>query len=1199
MAARYIGEILPFTEGVNWDVYIEQVAIFWQANGIDEDDKKRAVLLTSIGSVAYGVVKSLTAPALPIDTGLTELLKLLKDHYSPRPNPIVCRREFYKRDRRSGEKVAVYLAELRRLADYCDFGAYLDTALRDMLFMGIEDSRIQRRLSEISYKELTLTKTISIALAMEAAEQTVATLQEGQSQYKSSTANATTVNLVPQHDNNSKGQRFASYSSNKEQCWRCGNSNHTPARCKFKTVECYSCGREGHIERMCRQKKKDGGDKRRHKQRVHQVDEEEDELEEDFGERVHIHAVTDTSSVNTISSSVPPFTRYVMVYGQKVTLEVDSGCGVTLINKATFEAIKRRRPILALRKPDTDLCTYTKSIIPALGQVTLPVQYRGKRRQLTAYVVDGQGPNLLGRNWMGELGIYLSQVNAVKDSMPAPEDLKAVLRQFPVVFEQGLGKYNGPLVHLEVSESAIPKFCKARPVPFALRDKVEAEIDRLVKEGIYVPVPYSKWATPLVPVLKPNGQVRLCGDYKCTVNQAINREIYPMPTVEEMFSKLAGSALFCKIDLSQAFQQLILDEVSQELVTVNTSKGLFRVTRLVYGISSSPAIFQREMDNLLSGIPGVVYFIDDVLISASTTEQLKERLHETLARLARAGLRAQREKCVFGQTEVTYLGYQIDKDGLHPTDDKVSAILSAPEPTNVTQLRQFIGLIMYYARFIENHAQLLGPLYDLLHQDTTWRWGEREKQAYEGAKAAVTNNSVLAHFDPNLPIVVACDASPDGVAGCLSHKINGEEKPVMFISRRLTPAERGYSQLQREALSIVFTVTRLRQFLLGRRFTIFTDNQPITSLFSPDKQLPSVAAARVLRWSITLSSYDYVIKHRKATLHANVDTVSRLLPTNSTEPSEWENPQESVLYLMEEEDMPVREDKLRQQTARDPLLTRIIDYLRNDSWPTKLDETLLAYFKKRHELSCDRGLLLWGGRVVVPSPFQQHVLEELHAGHIGSTHMKQLARSYVYWYNIDDDIERKVATCVTCQHNAHMPPSEAIRPWPHANIWSRLHIDFCGPVDGYMIMVMVDAGSKYLDAVPMRSANTTETIRALRTLMATHGLVVTVVSDNGSVFKSQEFEEFLKKNGINHLCTPPYSPCSNGLCERMVQVVKTGLKKIKRGDIYKRLAEVLLTHRRTPLATMGNMSPAELLFNRRIIACSSAVCDLCCTLLTD
>ncbi len=242
-----------------------------------------------------------------------------------------------------------------------------------------------------------------------------------------------------------------------------------------------------------------------------------------------------------------------------------------------------------------------------------------------------------------------------------------------------------------------------------------------------------------------------------------------MPTIEEIFSKLAGSTLFCKIDLSQAFQQLMLDEQSQELVTVNTSKGLFRVTRLVFGISSSPAVFQREMDNLLHGIPGVAYFIDDVLIAAPSMEQLKESLRETLERLARAGLRAQRGKCVFAQTEVTYLGYCMDKDGLHPTDEKVSAIMNAPEPTDVLQLRQFIGLIMYYARFINNHAQLLSPLYDLLRKDVEWTWGEREQQAYKAAKGAVTNNNVLAHFDPRLPIMLACDASPDGVACCLSH----------------------------------------------------------------------------------------------------------------------------------------------------------------------------------------------------------------------------------------------------------------------------------------------------------------------------------------------------------------------------------------------------------------------------------------------
>ena len=207
-----------------------------------------------------------------------------------------------------------------------------------------------------------------------------------------------------------------------------------------------------------------------------------------------------------------------------------------------------------------------------------------------------------------------------------------------------------------------------------------------------------------------------------------------MPTVEEMFSKLANSSLFCKIDLSQAFQQLALDEQSQELVTVNTSKEIFYVTRLTYGVSSSPAIFQREMKNLLSGIPGVVYFIDDVLVSASTMAELKQRLREILSRLAHTGLCAQLEKCVFAQTSVTYLGYRIDKDGLHPTEEKVKALTNAPEPSNVSQLRQFIGLIMYYSPFIDNHAQLLGPLYDLLRKDVQWQWGLREQQACQASR---------------------------------------------------------------------------------------------------------------------------------------------------------------------------------------------------------------------------------------------------------------------------------------------------------------------------------------------------------------------------------------------------------------------------------------------------------------------------------
>ena len=276
-----------------------------------------------------------------------------------------------------------------------------------------------------------------------------------------------------------------------------------------------------------------------------------------------INAVRDTND----SKSVPPFTRYVTVYGERITLEIDSGSGVTLLNEETYERLKKRHKALALNKADLKLLTYTGNQITALGQIILPVKFRNCNKTSKAYVVSGHGPNLLGRCWMQELGVSIPQVHAANTSAPMPDDIAAILQELSSVFEPGLGKYNGPQVHLDVEVSATPTFCKARQIPFALREKVDAEIDRLVKEGIYVPTSYSKWTTPLVPVLKPNGQVRLCGDYKCTVNHAAKRDIYPMPTVEEIFSKLADSSLFYKIDLSQAFQQLTLAEKSQGSVT--------------------------------------------------------------------------------------------------------------------------------------------------------------------------------------------------------------------------------------------------------------------------------------------------------------------------------------------------------------------------------------------------------------------------------------------------------------------------------------------------------------------------------------------------------------------------------------------------------------------------------------------------------
>ena len=286
----------------------------------------------------------------------------------------------------------------------------------------------------------------------------------------------------------------------------------------------------------------------------------------------------------------------------------------------------------------------------------------------------------MGRDWLGQLEVDLGaiQVNNLQETTALDE----ILDKHPKVFSAYLGCMEGPKVETKVH----PKFYKPRTVPFMLRDMVESELLRLEKEGIIAPVKFSKWAAPIVPVVKKNGTVRICGDFKVTVNKALLTESYPLPRVDEVLSTLAGGKYFSKLDMSNAYLQLPLSDESKQYVVINTHRGLFQYNRLPFGVSSAPAIFQRSMETLLQGIKGVSVFIDDILISAATHEDL-QILKEVLKRLTEANLRLNRSKCFFLKPHLEHLGHIIDAQGRHPTEEKTRAIREAPRPTNVTELR--------------------------------------------------------------------------------------------------------------------------------------------------------------------------------------------------------------------------------------------------------------------------------------------------------------------------------------------------------------------------------------------------------------------------------------------------------------------------------------------------------------------------------
>ena len=269
----------------------------------------------------------------------------------------------------------------------------------------------------------------------------------------------------------------------------------------------------------------------------------------------------------------------------------------------------------------------------------------------------------------------------------------------------------------------------------------------------------SPWAAPIVPVLKQNGKMRICRDYKLTINQAAPREVYPLPTVEELFAILSGGKFFSKLDMSNAYLQLPLHDESKQYVTVNTHCGLFQYNHSPFGVSSAPAIFQHYMETLMQGLRDISIYIDDILVTGASLEEHLESLSKVLEHLQAARLRLNRAECFFLRPSITYLGHVIDKDGLHPTQEKVCAIKEVPTPRNVEELRSFLGLVNYYSKFLPNLASKLSPLYVLLSKKQKWEWSTAQEKAFQTAKEALQADSLLIHYNPSKPLVLACDAS--------------------------------------------------------------------------------------------------------------------------------------------------------------------------------------------------------------------------------------------------------------------------------------------------------------------------------------------------------------------------------------------------------------------------------------------------------
>ena len=515
--------------------------------------------------------------------------------------------------------MADFVAELRALAEFCNYGETLNDMLRDRIVCGVRAEHIQRRL--LAECNLTLQKALDIAQSMERAVENAATLRGKDSNqatavsgFSHGNADLRTNPLLEQvlmfkSKHNAKGQREPLHP-----CFRCAKTGHSPALRKFKNAKCRHCGKLGHIRPACKSREKTHHNPKK-LGAVKHVQEEQVECDREYS----------LFSIPSNGTS-KPYTVTLEVAGQQLQMEIDTGASLSLISESTCRKLwpkKRLLPTIAKLK------TYSDETLPILGTLNVQVSHNKQKACLALVVVTGSGPSLLGRDWLKKLKMDWQQINHMH-----LKTLHDLLEEHKVVFEESLGMLNGFKAKNFVDPSVSPRFCKARSVPYSMQILVDEKLDQLVKEKVIEPVEYADWAAPIVPVLKSDKKtVRICGDFKLTVNRAAKLDRYPIPKIEDLFARVAGGQLFTQLDRSQAYQQLLLCEDSKQYVVINTHRGLFGYNRLPYGISSAPGIFQRTMESLLQGIPNVMVNLDDILITGSTEDLHLETLGEVLRRI--------------------------------------------------------------------------------------------------------------------------------------------------------------------------------------------------------------------------------------------------------------------------------------------------------------------------------------------------------------------------------------------------------------------------------------------------------------------------------------------------------------------------------------------------------------------------------------
>ncbi|CAH1994743.1 unnamed protein product [Acanthoscelides obtectus] len=1081
--------------GARWDRWKRALFIYLEAANIDRDIKKRASLLhfggLDLQEVFYNIPGANVEPAEGVDVFEIAISKL-DAYFAPRQSKVFERHIFRLLKQEPDEKFEKFVLRLRKQADKCQF-ADREGNIIDQITEKCFLPELRKKILKIG-DDITLEQVITEANTLEVVNKQ---LEEFKNPLRSNENQE--VNRM-----DSKFKRNFDKSRNVQHgCGRCGNPRHAgnDESCPARDKECLKCGLKGHFRQYCRTKqtlKRRVDREYRHEQKKGRFDREKNEVNE-VGDSSNntAHKEEETEYVFHIDDDVE---IKCTIGGVQTKMLIDSGCKQNLITERTWEKLKKNKVNVynQLPNPDVTFMAYgSPTPLKIKGSFEAQIKVGVRSENSTFYVVIDGTRNLLGKTSAIALGVLRIGLDAEVNQVD--------YQIFP--------KFKDVSIHLPIDHSIPPVSQPYRRIPIPLEAKIENKIEELKQRDIIEPVVgSSKWVSPVVPVLKENGEVRLCIDMR-RANEAIIRENHPLPTMDKLLPKMKNAKVFTKLDIKDAFHQLEIDPASRHITTFITSKGLFRYKRLMFGISCAPEIFQKTLERMLLGCEGVVNYIDDILIYGKDSLEHDLRLKKVISVLNENNVVIRNDKCCFRMEKVSFLGHELSGEGVRPLKKYISTIKEFRAPKTTGELQSFLGLVNFVSKWIPNYATVTEPLKILLRNktgnrtDITENWGSEQKSCFESLKEIMSNISSLGYYNVSDRTIVIADASPVGLGGVLVQtNSKGEPRIIAYGHKTLTDCERRYCQTEKEALALVWAVEHFHIFLYGKRFELITDHKPLEVIFGPK----SKPCARIERWVMRLQSYDYKIVYQPGKTNI-ADSLSRL--SRSAEKSLIKLEDNHICQIVEfARPRAVSLKEIIDSSMDDREIRNVKEGLYRNIW----NDDVKLYKIFQNELCFHEGILLRGMRIVVPSALRKRVLDAAHEGHPGIVSMKARLRTKVWWPRCDKEAENTVKACRGCTLvSAPCTPNPMKRRELPEGPWIDIAIDLMGPLpSGDHLFVVVDYYSRYKEVKICRKITSTEIVAKLKEIFSRLGNPISITADNGRQFISEEFKSFLTERNI-------------------------------------------------------------------------------------